>query len=155
GLVVFLLWCRRDELIALPKKASWLALGLLVFSALLHVLGFMVQQTRISILGYVVGIYSLSGLLWGWNWMKATIFPFSLLGFCIPIYSAGEPITFPLRLLATKITAGVCHLLLGINVTRLGTQLSDPGGSYQYEVAAACSGIRSLTAAVAFSVIYG
>src|SRR5262249_7906694 len=49
----------------------------------------------------------------------------------------------------------VCHLLLGINVTRLGTQLSDPGGSYQYEVAAACSGIRSLTAAVAFSVIYG
>ena len=36
-----------------------------------------------------------------------------------------------------------------------GTQLLDAAGSYQYEVAPACSGIRSLTAILAFGVIYG
>jgi len=73
----------------------------------------------------------------------------------VPLGTSGEVITFPLRMLATRITAVVCDTLLGINVLQDGTRLFDAGGSYQYEVAPACSGIRSLTAILAFSVIYG
>jgi len=40
-------------------------------------------------------------------------------------------------------------------VMRLGTQLFDPLGTYQYDVAAACSGIRSLMAIVLLSTVYG
>lgn len=155
GVVLVLLWCRRDELLALPKRISWAALALVALSALIHIAGFMIQQTRLSVFGFVLGLYAFSGLLWGGGWMRATFFPFSLLALCIPMYSAGEIFTFPLRVFATKITTGVCHVLLGINVIRNGTQLFDPGGSYQYEVAAACSGIRSLTAILAFGLIYG
>jgi exosortase len=84
------------------------------------------------------------------------MFPFGLFLFCVPLGTGGVAIvTFPLRLLATKITGVVCHVVLGIDVIQRGTQLSDAAGSYQYEVAAACSGIRSLTAILAFGVIYG
>jgi len=46
------------------------------------------------------------------------------------------------------------HTLLGIGIIRQGTQLSDPSGSYQYEVAAACSGIRSLFIILLLSIVY-
>jgi exosortase len=57
-----------------------------------------------------------------------------------------------LRLLATRISTGVSHFL-GINVIQDGTRLFDAQMAYQYEVAAACSGMRSLTATLALAVI--
>ncbi|HXI51609.1 MAG TPA: exosortase/archaeosortase family protein [Candidatus Saccharimonadales bacterium] len=155
AVVLVLLWCRRHELLAMRKDPSWAGLGMVALGAFLHVIGFMIQQTRVSVLGFSLGIYGLTGLLWGGAWMRATLLPFSLLLFCIPLTTSGDPVTLPLRVLATKITTGFCHVFLGINVIRSGTQLFDPGGAYQYEVAAACSGIRSLTAALAFGVILG
>lgn len=155
AVVLILLWCRRDDLLAMPKGVCWPAIGIFVGGVLIHVLGYMVQQARISVVGYFVGLYGLTGLLWGAAWLRAALFPFALFAFCVPLGTSGEVITFPLRMLATRITAVVCDTLLGINVLQDGTRLFDAGGSYQYEVAPACSGIRSLTAILAFSVIYG
>jgi exosortase len=153
--VAGLLWWRREELMALPKKVWWPALGVLIAALLLHVLGYMVQQARLSLMAFVLGIFGFTGLLWGLGWMRFALFPFALFAFCIPLGQMADAITVPLRIFATKITAGACQVLLGINVLQNGTQLFDAGGSYQYEVAAPCSGIRSLTAILAFSVIYG
>jgi exosortase len=121
----------------------------------IHVLGYMVQQARISVVGYFVGLYGVTGLLWGAGWLRAALFPFALFAFCVPLGNSAEALTFPLRLMATKITAVFCSALLGIDVLQDGTRLFDAAGSYQYEVAPACSGIRSLTAILAFGVIYG
>jgi exosortase len=153
--VAVLLWWRREQLMALPKKVWWPALAIFIAALLLHMLGYMVQQARLSVMAFLLGIYGLTGLLWGGAWLRVSLFPFALSAFCVPLGSGAEPITFPLRLIATKLTAGVCHALLGINVIQDGTRLFDPGGSYQYEVAAACGGIRSLTAILALGVIYG
>jgi len=155
GVVVLLLWLKRDELISLPKRICWPAIGILGAALLIHVLGYMVQQSRISLVAFFLGLYGLTGLLWGGAWLRASLFPFALFAFCVPVGTAVESVTFPLRLMATKITAVVCQMLLGINVIQNGTQLFDASHSYQYEVAAACSGIRSLTAILAFGVIYG
>ena len=152
--VLWLLWSRRQDLIALPKKVCWWGLGLLILGAVAHVGGYMVQQARVSFLGFLLGVYGITGLIWGSGWMRATLFPFGLLLFCMPIGTTGEVVTFPLRLLATKITSGLCQVVLGINVVREGTVLYDAGHTYQYEVAAACSGIRSLTAILAFAMVY-
>jgi exosortase/archaeosortase family protein len=38
---------------------------------------------------------------------------------------------------------------------RMGTALFDPFGTYQYDVAAACSGIRSLVAIFLLATVYG
>jgi len=48
----------------------------------------------------------------------------------------------------------VSHLL-DIGVIREGTQLFNPSGSFQYEVAPACSGIRSLVAIFLLATVYG
>ena len=47
------------------------------------------------------------------------------------------------------------HYLLQIDILRDGTILKDPTGSYQYNVEAACSGIRSLAAMMGMAIIYG
>ena len=153
--VLFLLWNRRQELVALSKRVYFPALAILFSGIVLHILGYMIQQARLSVIGYIVGLHGLTGLVWGPKWMLATLPPFALLGFCMPIGALGDVISFPLRLFATKLTALISQIILGIPVRQNGTQLFDPGGTYQYEVAAACGGIRSLTAILAFGVIYG
>jgi len=155
AVVVFLLWTRRRELIALDLRSWWPGLLLLSCGILLHLLGYAVQQPRISVIGFFVGVYALTGLAWGPAWLRATIFPFFLFGFCVPIGSLAEPITFRLRLLVSTLVGFVSHYLLAIDVSVQGNVLIDPSGHYQYEIAAACSGIRSLIATLAFSVVLG
>jgi exosortase/archaeosortase family protein len=53
-----------------------------------------------------------------------------------------------------KATAAIAHGV-GIEVMRNGTQLFASDGRYQYDVVAACSGVRSLVALTALSVLAG
>jgi exosortase len=153
-LVVGLFWWKRKELLALPLKLWWPGLFLLVFALALHILGYVVQQPRLSIVALFAGIYGLMGLAWGRAWLRESFFPFFLFIFSVPLGEQGNFITFPLRLLVSRLVEIVAHGL-GIGVMRVGTQLYDPSGAFQYEVAAACSGIRSLVAIFLLATIYG
>lgn len=152
--VIAILWWKRKELVSLPNHAWWPAILMLATAAILHVVGYMVQQPRISIVALFIGIYALMGLAWGPQWLRSSFFPFFLFVFCIPITSIGEPITFPLRIIVTKIVAGISNVVLGIDVVRQGTQLINVPHNYRYEVAAACSGLQSLIAIFAVATIY-
>jgi exosortase len=153
--VVFgLLWWKRGELKLLPKGVWPPALWLVAVAVVLHVLGYVVQQPRVSAAGFFLGLYGLTGLTWGKPWLAATLFPFLLFGFCIPVGAFAEPLSFPLRLVATKITVTLNNLVLGLNVIQDGTRVFNEHQTYQYEVAAACSGLHSLTAMFMFSSIY-
>jgi exosortase len=66
-----------------------------------------------------------------------------------------ETLTFPLRMIATNATSTLAGTVFGINVIHKGTLIYDPSGAFQYEVAAACGGLRSLTAVLALCTIYG
>jgi exosortase len=121
----------------------------------LHVLGYALQQPRISIVALFTGIYGLMGLAWGREWLRKSVFPFFLFVFCIPLGGQADYITFPLRLLVCQLVEVVAQWVLGIDVIRMGTQLFDPLGAYQYDVAPACSGIRSLIAIFLLATIYG
>jgi len=151
--VLVLFWWKRKELLALPNRTWSPALLLIVFALALHIAGYIVQQPRISIVALFVGIYALTGLAWGPKWMMASFFPFFLFTFCLPLSSIAEPVTFPMRLLVSKTVAGVAPML-GVNVQREGTQLFNTLHTYQYEVAAACSGLRSVIAIFCISTIY-
>jgi exosortase len=61
----------------------------------------------------------------------------------------------PLRLVVSRIVEMVAQLGLAPDLIREGTQLFDAQRTFGYEVAAACSGIRSLVALVALTTIYG
>jgi len=153
-LVLGLLWWKRKQLVSGPLRTWSPALVIVALALVMHMLGYIVQQPRISIVGLFTGIFGLMGLAFGPAWLKNSFFPFFLFAFCVPLGSLAEPITFPLRLLVTWLVEQVSHLLI-INVVREGTQLFDPSHRYQYEVAAACSGIRSLITIFLMSTAYG
>jgi exosortase len=153
--VLALFYWKRKELMAVPKQTWWPAIVLIVLALFVHVFGYIVQFPQVSIVGLFLGIYGLTGLVWGRDWLRASIFPMGLFVFAVPLGTLGESVTFPMRLLAAKITSGVCNGFLGIDVLREGTQLIAPERRFQYEVAAACGGIRSLIALLGISTIYG
>jgi exosortase len=153
--VLALLYLKREELAAAPKRIWWPALGLFAAGLLLHLAGYLVQQPRISIAAYFTGVYALSGLVWGPAWLRATFFPMFLFAFCVPLGAMGDTLTFPLRMVVSKISVFVSQHLLGIPVVRDGVQIFSPTGGFRYEVAAACSGIRSLISLLALTTVYG
>ena len=130
-------------------------MGLVGFGLLLHLFGYIIQQPRFSVLGLFAGLYGLTGLAWGYAWMRASFFPFFLFVFCVPLGSLTQRVTFPLRLMVTGMVEQFCHYVLAIDVVRQGTMLIDPSGHYQYDVEAACSGIRSLAATTLFAIVLG
>jgi len=144
-LVTGIFWWKRRELLALPLQLWWPGLPLLAAALALHILGFVVQQPLVSVIALLAGIYALMGLAWGREWLRHSSYPFFLFVFSIPMAAYMNFILFPLRLLVCWLVEMVAHLF-GIEIIRQGTQLIDPSGTFQYEVAAACGGMRSLIA---------
>lgn len=152
--VLALLWWKRRELMALPLGLWWPGLGLVAVALGLHLVGYMIQQPRLSIIGLFGGIYGLMGLAWGWRFLRASFFPFFLFVFCIPFGSLAEKVTFPLRMLVSYISVGISQAA-GFDVIRDGSLIYDMQRTFQFDVAPACSGIRSLVALLALTTIFG
>ncbi len=153
--VLILLWLRRNELLATPTRRWLPALAGVALALVLHVLAFTVQQPRVSMVALAGGVWCLVGLVWGPGWLRKTFFPFLLLGFCVPLEALGEGLLFQLRLLVTQLAVGIGHNLLGLDVLRDGTAIFNTARTFNYDVAPACSGIRSLTSLLAVTTIYG
>ncbi len=153
--VLALFWWKREELVAEPLGFWWPGILLVAAGLLAHLAGHAIQETQLSAVGFLMGLYGLTGLAWGKNWLKRSFFPFFLLGFCIPTGGLLDGFTFHLRLLVSWIVAGIAHLGLSPDLIRDGTQLFDAQHTFAYEVVAACSGIRSLVALLALTIIYG
>ena len=153
--VLVLLWLRREELLATPTRRWLPALAGVALALVLHVVAFTVQQPRVSMVALAGGVWCLVGLVWGPGWLRKTFFPFLLLGFCVPLEALGEGLLFQLRLLVTQLSVGLGHNLLGLDVLRDGTAIFNTARTFNYDVAPACSGIRSLTSLLAVTTIYG
>jgi len=153
--VLGLFWWKRAELAAISKQIWPPAMLGVAVGLFLHLTGYVTQQPRISAVGFFVGLYFLMGLAWGRAWLRASFFPYVLFVFSIPLGSLAEAITFPLRQLVSVISVGFSQVVLGMDVVRDGTRIFDPRGSFEYDVAPACSGIRSLISLLALTTIYG
>jgi exosortase len=153
--VLALFWWKRRELVAQPAALWWPGIFLVALGLLLHLVGYFIQQSQLSTVAFFTGLYGLTGLAWGRHWLKASLFPYFLLAFCVPVGGLLDAFTFKLRLLVSWIVAGVAHLGLSPDLIREGTQLYDSQHTFAYEVAAACSGIRSIVALLALMTIYG
>ncbi|MCC5022722.1 MAG: exosortase/archaeosortase family protein [Candidatus Synoicihabitans palmerolidicus] len=121
----------------------------------MHALGYAVQQTRISIgavLLFTGGVLRLGG---GPRWGRAVVFPLALMLFAMP-WEVLDAVRFHLRL-GVIATTELMARWVGIEVVRNGTQLFSPDGSYQYDVAAACSGggADGVDALLALSALVG
>ena len=153
--VLALLWFRRDRLVK-SVAGAW-GPGLVILGAALavHVLAFMLQQPRLSIVALFFGAWGLVGVVWGPGALKLSFFPFFVFAFCVPMGGTfAQGLTLPLRLIAAKTTYFICNHVLDIKVVCDGTTLRDPAGKFgEYDVAPACSGIRSFLALLAITTI--
>jgi len=120
---------------------------------LLHALGFVAEQARVSIVGLLLFAWGLASFAGGARWARAAAFPVAFMVFAIPL-NALDSAGFWLRMWVVGASARVAHGL-GIAILMNGTQLLSPDGRYDYDVAAACSGVRSLMALSALSVLVG
>jgi EpsI family protein len=84
---------------------------------------------------------------------RAAAFPLAFMVFAIPL-NVLDSLGFWLRLWVVEAGAAFARVV-GIGVTQSGTLLASIDGRYQYDVAAACSGVRSLTALAALSLLAG
>jgi hypothetical protein len=123
--VLALFWWKREALVAAPKRIWWPALAIFVLALGFHLVGYTVQQTRVSILAFFVGLYALMGLVWGPAWLRATFFPFILFAFMMPMTAYAENLTTSLRQLSTVMTVAISDDILGIKVIGSGTQIFD------------------------------
>ncbi|MFT3783135.1 MAG: exosortase/archaeosortase family protein [Nibricoccus sp.] len=120
---------------------------------LVHLTGYALQQTRISIVGLLLFLWGVLALVGGRRWGSAAVFPVAFTLMAVPIGFL-DAFSFQLRMMVVREAVGLAHNF-GVNVIRNGTQLMAADGGFQYDVAAACSGVRSLVALFALALLVG
>jgi exosortase len=148
-----IIWQERQNLAQLPLRPSWSGLPIAAFAMCTLVVGQLGAELFLSRSSLLILLAGLIVLFCGWMFFRALLFPLAFLILMIPIPTIiFNQITFPLQLLASRVS-GVILPLLGVPVLREGNVINLP--AMALEVAEACSGIRSLMSLVALAIIYG
>jgi len=149
----YIVWKRREELLATELRPTWWGLLLVVWGGLQLLIGTLGVELFTARTALVV---TLIGAVWtvgGPPLLRKLAFPLFLLFFMVPIPTVVyNSLTFPLQILATKIAAAGL-LTIGIPVLREGNILDL--ATQQLSVVEACSGIRSLLSLTFLSLVYG
>src|SRR3982751_4300854 len=155
----FILWSTRDRFKQTPTRPStvWgMALVLFAFAALwAGTAGAELFTQRMSLVIMLAGIVI---YFWGFQILRLTIVPLTLLALAIPIpIIVWNKIAFPLQIFASRCAVWSMRLF-NISVLRAGNVIElFPRGSTdtkKLEVVEACSGIRSLMTLVTLAVVF-
>lgn len=150
---LWLLWNKRVALKAAVQSTDNNGLVLLAVSMVLFVLGNGGAEYFTVRVSFVMAVFGLVWYLFGREVVKLAWFELAFLVFMIPIpYVIYYSLTFPMQLLASKITAGILSSI-GMQVFRQGNILN-LGGDISLEVAEACSGMRSLMSLLALGALF-
>ncbi len=145
---LWLVWLRRDALLATHPRPSMWGMAALVPAILLWLVGEVAGVVQVQQFAVVFMYQALVVATIGLKASRAIAFPLFYLLFAVPF---GEAIIPPLQdMLAVFIASGL--EFIGIPVFLEGYFLYLPSGVF--EVAEACAGLRYLIAAVAFGALY-
>ena len=140
--VAWLLWSRRDAVIASIGRPSWMGPVVLLAALGVHIVG---QLSAIYLLSHLAFIGVLIGIalsVGGTSLLRQTILPIAFLLFAIPLpYFIESQLTWRLQIISSQLGVFFIRLLdipvyLEGNVIDLGT--------YKVQVVEACSGLRYL-----------
>lgn len=132
------------------SPSSW-GLVALVFGLLLYLASIRTIQPRLALIGVPFVIIGITHYCFGWKITKSVIFPAFFFWFAIPVPGLETLLTGRLQILITKL----CYhagMLIGMDLTLSGSTVSVKGTDL--EIAAGCSGIRSLMALVMIAAVY-
>jgi exosortase len=127
--------------------------GLVVLAVAMAVYYFGVKamQPRIVVFSFVILLYGLTLALGGRGALRLLFFPIAFLLLMIPLNFLDEKVGFPLQLLMARSSTGLLNMF-GIETTRIGTGIYSR--VFHFDVAAPCSGIRSLMALTTVTAAY-
>ena len=149
----FVVWQQREQLFAVDRKPSWSGIAILFVGLMILLVGQMGAELFLARSSFLLLLAGVVILFFGWKVFAAVLFPWAFLLLMIPIPALlFNQITFPLQLLASKVSAGILPLF-GVPILREGNVINL--SSMALEVAEACSGIRSLLSLLTLAIIYG
>jgi exosortase D (VPLPA-CTERM-specific) len=154
ALSLFLIWRQREQLRGLPFTGSWYGLALIAAGLALRLVGALSTMPAVVHYALLLVVYGVVLALAGPAVFRRLLMPLFILVFMVPLPPfLSEQLSTQLQLLSSQIgvlvirAAGISVYLEG-NIIDLGT--------YQLEVAEACSGLRYLfpLMTLAFMIAY-
>ena len=139
---VWLLWNRRDVLLASFGRPSWLGPALILLAAITQVIGEYSSLFILSDLAFILVLVGIALAAGGYPLLKTTFVAIAFLAFAIPLpYFLESKLTLQLQLISSQLGVDVINwfqipVYLEGNVIDLGY--------YKLQVVEACSGLRYL-----------
>ncbi len=147
-----LLWYHRQRLRA-ARSAPWNGgLGLVAFGVGCFVLAVRALQPRIAIFALPVILLGMIGYLWGRQTARVALFPCAFMLFMIPVGGLVQG-TVSLQILVSTVCNALSSMF-GMKIAASGTTIHSLDGSFNFEIAEGCSGIRSLMAMTMLTALY-
>jgi exosortase len=149
---LFLFWLHKEELRKAPKAGSNRGLIYFGLGILLFVLSARCVQPRMALFAIPFLVFGAIYYLWGAKVARIVLFPCAFLIFMIPS-AVVDQATASLQFIITG-AVGFLAKLIGLHIDATGTYLKAADGSFNFEVAQGCSGIRSLTAMTMLTAVF-
>ncbi len=141
-IVGFIVWQRREALLAVPTSTNRWGLLFLVWSAVQLWLGMLTGATFAQQAAFLISLFGMTLYFGGSQFLRVLAFPLFLLCFMVPIpRGVYQAFAHPLQLLAARLAADLLRMV-GLPVYREGTVLELAGRSLS--VLDGCSGMHSL-----------
>lgn len=150
-LVGYLVWLKHERLRELPVRGSNWGLPVLALGVLLFLVGSWTGIHYPYALSLIVLVWGLILWLAGTAIAVELLFPVSFLVFMVPLSWALDALTFPLRLLATRVAAWLPQAL-GMPTVVSGTEIHV--GNYTLLIDLPCSGLRFVVALMAGAALF-
>ena len=141
-IAAWLLWSRRDAIVASLGRPSWVGPVLILLAAIMHVTGELSALWLLSQTAFIVALLGIVLGLGGYPLLKVTFVPIIFLVFAIPLpYFIDAVLSWRLQLISSQLGTSFIRMLdipvyLEGNVIDLGV--------YKLQVVEACSGLRYL-----------
>lgn len=147
----FLLWQRRAQLSRVEFRSSWVGVLVVVLGIAIYFLGTVASITTMDTYALVIALMGAALALMGWQAFRIVLVPLALLFLMNPIPNFFYyNLSSQLQLISSEL--GVAFMrLCGVSVLLEGNVIDL--GSYQLQVAEACSGLRYLFPLMTIGVI--
>jgi exosortase D (VPLPA-CTERM-specific) len=138
----WLLWTRRDALIAGVSRPAWSGPALILMAGLLHILSRLSAILIISQLAFLIALLGMALAVGGFPLLRVCFIPIAFLIFAIPLpYFINAGVSLELQLLSSRL--GVAFIKFFAVPVYLEGNVIDLG-TYKLQVVEACSGLRYL-----------
>lgn len=141
-IAAWLLWSRRQAIVASLGRPSWIGPALILLAAAMHVVGELSALYILSQGAFILSLFGIALGLGGFPLLKVVFIPIVFLIFAIPMpYFIDAMLTWRLQLISSEL--GTLFIrLMGIPVYLEGNVIDL--GVYKLQVVEACSGLRYL-----------